>query len=88
MKFTECISCLEKHISVKNIYKGAKHGFATLSRKTVHEVEADELPSKKKVWGVAVNKYNADCLLGHEMTRHYSFLLKRFNCKRLPIAKN
>ena len=88
--------CIEKHVSVKEIYPIILiMGLQQRARveNTVHWGEISSLCGKEKVSGAAVSKEGyADNLLGHKRTHYNWFPWKRCNCKQYfllqtPLAK-
>ena len=67
--------------SLKNVYNGLDMALqvSTGVEKTVYGVETHWLSGKEKVTDAAVSKEGHT---GHEMTHHYRFSWKRFNCKQ------
>ena len=75
--------------SKKNVYKWAKHGFATSTLRWEDRSWSRRLSCKEKVLGSIDSKeVHADNLLGLEKTHHYWFLWKRCNCKVFPFANS
>ena len=76
----------ETCFSQKNVYKWAEHGFTSMSRKTVHEVETH---GKEKVpGGVVSKKEHTDSLPEHERTCEPGFLRKMCHCKQCFLLLN
>ena len=96
-KFTEeCVMCMEKHVLVKKIFTNRLNiGLARQAwvKKKIHRRETWWLSDQETILDAAdIEEGHADCLLGHDMTRHYWFSWERGNSKQwflfpTPLAK-